>query len=451
MLLDLVSIGPPTIIILSGCTISPCQGEAAGFSLLRTMRLLKLVKVLRLVKMFSSLYVICSGVTDALRPLLWVCLLICIVLYVAAVFVTVTVGHNPVYDSGDFDRKRYFGSIVRSMFTLFQIVTLDRWSDVVRPVVEGAQPAMLFFFLLVIFVVTFGLLNVLMGIIAEHTITLTTENEELAEVVLMSGQKEMVRSLMDAVVSLGDEEDGVFTPEKIRSHAAKAWAESDLHGDGRLMRAEEVEYLVAVCEMLRTPVEDGKDTFQVSTGELLGAAVRMRGPAQGKDMLGALFAAKGSYTRVVGIEKRFAELESEIRSQNSLVDQAIHNLCNREAATEYIDRMGRMVQWQHQQQLQHLRNVKRNVMKELATHAEAVAADQAVLTDAAADAIDHLTKLHGLLAPEWSMTQLPSPKMGPWTPASHSSRGPSWGRQSVSPAPAVRHPVLYSRPTRVFG
>mmetsp|Transcript_82587 Transcript_82587/g.220786 ORF Transcript_82587/g.220786 Transcript_82587/m.220786 type:complete len:218 (+) Transcript_82587:1395-2048(+) len=214
------------------------------------------------------------------------------------------------------------------------------------------------------------------------------------------------------------------------------------------MRAEEVEYLVAVCEMLRTPVEDGKDTFQVSTGELLGAAVRMRGPAQGKDMLGALFAAKGSFTRVVGIEKRFAELEATIRSQNSLVDKAIHNLCNRDAATEYIDRMGRMIQWQHQQQLQHLRSVKRNVMKELTAHNEAVAADQAVLTDAAADAIDHLTRLHGLLAPEWSMTQLPSPKMGPWTPVSHSSRGPSWGRQSPSPA---RQPILQPRRTRVFG
>ena len=40
------------------------------------------------------------------------------------------------------------------MFTLFQITTLDNWAVIVRPIVEGPQPMLLFFFICYIFLGT---------------------------------------------------------------------------------------------------------------------------------------------------------------------------------------------------------------------------------------------------------------------------------------------------------
>merc|ERR1719247_707451 len=102
------------------------------------------------------------------------------------------VGHNSVYDEmgeGYFDRRRFFGSCLRSMLTLFQIITLDNWTLIVRPIVEGPQPYMLYFFIPMIFVGTFGLLNLLIAVLVENVITQARQNEEDTERLVKDEQR----------------------------------------------------------------------------------------------------------------------------------------------------------------------------------------------------------------------------------------------------------------------
>ncbi|MEM6278969.1 MAG: ion transporter, partial [Verrucomicrobiota bacterium] len=59
----------------------------------------------------------------------------------------------------------WFGSIGKSLFTLFQIMTLESWSmGVVRPVME-AHPTAWAFFVPFIILATFTILNLFIGII----------------------------------------------------------------------------------------------------------------------------------------------------------------------------------------------------------------------------------------------------------------------------------------------
>merc|ERR1719171_2975420 len=82
------------------------------------------------------------------------------------------------YNCLSFDQYRFFGSTIRTMLTLFQIFTLDGWSSVVRPVVEQGMPMMLPVFILFIFLTTFGLLNLLIGVIVEHTTQMAKETTQ---------------------------------------------------------------------------------------------------------------------------------------------------------------------------------------------------------------------------------------------------------------------------------
>ena len=75
---------------------------------------------------------------------------------------------------------QWFGSIGASMFTLFQIMTLESWSmGVVRPVM-AEYPYAWVFFVPFILLATFTMLNLFIGIIVD-TMQIMHENERAQE------------------------------------------------------------------------------------------------------------------------------------------------------------------------------------------------------------------------------------------------------------------------------
>ncbi len=83
--------------------------------------------------MFHELWLLVSGLVGSVKTLLWVGLLLTGVVYASAIFLTSEVGHHPgyerevSYDGSTWQVKEYFGTVPRSMLTLWQITTLDSW------------------------------------------------------------------------------------------------------------------------------------------------------------------------------------------------------------------------------------------------------------------------------------------------------------------------------------
>jgi voltage-gated sodium channel len=101
-----------------------------------------------------------------------VCLLLVLVFYVASVMATKLFG-------SDFDA--WFGTVGRSAYSLFQIMTLESWSmGIVRPVME-LYPYAWAFFVPFILIVTFAVLNLFIAIIVNsmHEVA-REETEEIA-------------------------------------------------------------------------------------------------------------------------------------------------------------------------------------------------------------------------------------------------------------------------------
>lgn len=153
-------------------------------STLRIVRVITVGRLLRVLIVFKDLWVVIAGFVEAIKILFWVSIFLVFVLYIGAVFVTIEIGQNPdiyepyKYMSGGWDYQEYFGSIGRSMLTLFQIVTLDDWSDGIARHVITNQPEMVIFFVLFVLVTSFGLMNVVVGIIVERTLAAAKQNQQ---------------------------------------------------------------------------------------------------------------------------------------------------------------------------------------------------------------------------------------------------------------------------------
>lgn len=84
-----------------------------------------------------------------------------IIFYVSAVIATQTFGA-----SSDPEMQVFFGSIGASMYTLFQIMTLEGWPDIANPTIALFPWAWIYFIIFIIST-SFAVLNLFVGIIVD--------------------------------------------------------------------------------------------------------------------------------------------------------------------------------------------------------------------------------------------------------------------------------------------
>ena len=123
---------------------------------LQVLRALRILRVLRLITAVPSLKRVVGGLIGALPGMGSVVALLLLIFYVFAVMATKLFGE---------DFPNYFGNLTSSIFTLFQIMTLEAWADgIVRPVMEKYPYAWLFFIPYIV-VTSFAVLNLFIGIV----------------------------------------------------------------------------------------------------------------------------------------------------------------------------------------------------------------------------------------------------------------------------------------------
>lgn len=143
-------------LLVVGVSIMPATGN---LSVLRSLRVLRL---LRLVSVSKRMRRVVEGFFNAIPGMATVLGVLGIVYYTSAVITTNTFGQ-----SADPTMQEMFGTLGRSFFTLFQLMTLEDWADgIVKPTVEHFPWALLFF-VPYIFVTAFAVLNLFIGIIVD--------------------------------------------------------------------------------------------------------------------------------------------------------------------------------------------------------------------------------------------------------------------------------------------
>jgi voltage-gated sodium channel len=138
--------------VVVGIALVPATG---AFSILRSLRVLR---ILRLASASPRMRAVVTALLAAIPGLGSIVSLLLLLFYVAAVMTTKIFG--PTF-------PEWFGSIGASMYTLFQVMTLESWSmGIVRPVLAEFPYAWMFF-IPFIMTATFTMLNLFIAVIVE--------------------------------------------------------------------------------------------------------------------------------------------------------------------------------------------------------------------------------------------------------------------------------------------
>ena len=133
------------------------------------LRALRVLRVLRLVSVVPTMRRVIEGLLSAIPGIASVSTIMLLFFYVFAV-----IGTHLYSDTF----PQWFGTLGETMFTLFQIMTLESWSmGIVRPVMEQ-HPTAWIFFVLYILVTTFTMLNLFIAIIVNAMHSSADESAE---------------------------------------------------------------------------------------------------------------------------------------------------------------------------------------------------------------------------------------------------------------------------------
>ena len=167
-------------------TLVPATGN---LSILRSLRI---IRALRLVSAVPSMRRVVAGLLAAMPGMGSVLLLLLLLFYVSSVMATKLYGEQ---------WPSHFGSLGASAYTLFQIMTLEGWSDgIVRPLMEKSPMAWLFFVPFII-VSAFIVLNLFLGIVVD---AIASQQEQIEEETVETMQSEHAQ-VMAEITALREE------------------------------------------------------------------------------------------------------------------------------------------------------------------------------------------------------------------------------------------------------
>ncbi len=166
--------------VIVGAALLP---SGSGLSVMRALRILR---ALRLVSAIPKMRMVVQALLSAVPAMGSVIGLLGLIFYIAAVMATKLFG-------GAFDE--WFGTLGRSFYSLFQIMTLESWSmGIVRPVM-ATYPEAWIFFVPFILITSFAVLNLFIAIIVNAMHEAADEEDE-------GGRDEALRALTTEVKAL---------------------------------------------------------------------------------------------------------------------------------------------------------------------------------------------------------------------------------------------------------
>eukprot|EP00747_Dinoflagellata_sp_TGD_P181482 gnl/TRDRNA2_/TRDRNA2_35343_c0_seq1.p1 gnl/TRDRNA2_/TRDRNA2_35343_c0~~gnl/TRDRNA2_/TRDRNA2_35343_c0_seq1.p1 ORF type:complete len:507 (+),score=103.62 gnl/TRDRNA2_/TRDRNA2_35343_c0_seq1:184-1704(+) len=325
-------------------TLLSIQVEMRALTLFRIVRLVRLIRIIRVmkhVKFFHQLLLLISAVVGALRAMVWFALLAFITLFIVGMFITRLVGKN-CCDEGDAfhddEVSQWFGTMPRTLFTLFQFMTLEGWPDIAR-VTLADSPLLTIFYIGFIILTNVTLLNTVAGVLTENVLAVARREDDLKR---LQKDQEM-EAAVDAAGQLligGDElENGQKSessgstefrrkqsPSTRRLHLEDLWAKPPV---------AELENFLELAGLTTSEAEDlfriidANETSVISCEDFVEGVRHARGPIRQKHVLAVekdLRRANGMSAQVsnllVRIDSRLAHLKQHAARRGLLVGEA---------------------------------------------------------------------------------------------------------------------------------
>jgi len=262
------------------CATSSADPSLSVMASLRMIRLLRLVRLVRVFRFFKPLWLLVCGIAASMRTVFWAWLLINLLIYIfglcfTRVFSPYTCaldeeGHRP-----DPELNEYFGNVGRSMFSVFQCLTLEDWI-VLADVGARHEPWTRSLFMLILGTCTWGVMHVITAVFVESAL----EASHVRSIDLAKKAKdeynETCKKLCEVFWRADADNDGALTKPEFLKALAEPGVVEKLRNLG-IDRSSAVT-LFDILDL------DGSGTLDSS--EFVEGVLRSRGPAQNKDVIG---------------------------------------------------------------------------------------------------------------------------------------------------------------------
>jgi len=282
------------IVILSlvGLVIEPFYQNGStqsqienGYFIIQTIRMIRVVRVLRFLRIFRELAIIGDGFFKSTEAVGWITVMLLFLMYFCAVLTTGLLGRRP---GAAEDVESWFGSVVPSMLTLFQIMTLDGWVHITRTVMIDAGWGWGLFFCSFVLVASFTFLGLLSAVLTDHTITTMRESHAHKEKQLREQQHEAISQVLEIFEEMDTDGSGSLTKDEMFNMLSDPGVQDTFHCMNWHLQPSDVNEIYGIL--------DSDQSGQIDAEEFLEGFMQLRGEARAKD----LFALKMMVKKEIG-------------------------------------------------------------------------------------------------------------------------------------------------------
>mmetsp|Transcript_964 Transcript_964/g.1554 ORF Transcript_964/g.1554 Transcript_964/m.1554 type:complete len:685 (+) Transcript_964:34-2088(+) len=254
------------LLAIVDCWILTYQTNADAPAI-RVMQLLRIIRIAKLLRLRQELVAIIEGLFSSLQCMVWIGFLLLIVIYGFSIVCRNVMGNLTNSDFEDMiNNEMYFGSLPRTMLTLFNICLIDSWGAIIWPQMLY-NPWMVIPLVVFMSVTCFGLMNALIGVIVERTTAAQQSMSSMQEEAVREMKMYMVAQLLEAIDDSDEDRSGTINLQEFREvqrkpHAAEIFAALNLppgfeakdlfslldsDGNGQLDR---YEFLLGICRLI---------------------------------------------------------------------------------------------------------------------------------------------------------------------------------------------------------
>jgi len=314
------------------------NGASSPTQLLRAFRLARLTRMFRVfrLKFIKELQLMIKGLVGGLRTLVLAFALLFVVLYIIAVFATITIGRGPELDG---TLRNLFRSVPSTMFTAFRCYSGECITEDGLPVALLLSNQFGWFFVLLYvagyMLVTMGIFNVILAVYVDITMKAARENEartseqhERESIRVARLTRELVKKFKIAVETRQhDEEEDDLSRSPSGMKARSVSGDEEEGPSDQIQISKELFLLVIQDRQVQRLMDDldlPKDRANLfealdadSSGalhlaELAQGLLKVRGELKKTDTVATLLATKAVYATLEQMAEQIMDLRRDV-------------------------------------------------------------------------------------------------------------------------------------------
>lgn len=324
-------------LVVTSAVLEECVKASTNTTAIRVMRIMRLVRVIRVIRtlrLFKDLRALVTGIFASLISLVWALVLLLVILFVNAVFITqmVTTYRSQAAES-DLSSKQllvdHFGSLGYTMYSLYKAITGgEDWALFADALFEVSDALGVFFCAYIAFSI-FAVLNVITGVFVDNAIR---ANQQDADVIIME-QTEARKKHIDDVKSVFEKADsdgsGTLTWEEFQTHVENPYVQAYFRQIGLELAVDDARTIFSLLDFDGGGCID-LDEFIFGCGHLKGFATSMdlarMGHAQRQQTNKLIARANEQADHLEGMVQKISTLLEQSTLQKSRTEQISRNL-----------------------------------------------------------------------------------------------------------------------------